>query len=51
MYSWLWRVLPGKKPIKLVQVVLVSAIVLAGLYYFAFPWLDSVLYTEPGTGI
>lgn len=51
MYSWLWRVLPGKRLGKVLQLVLLTALVLAGLYYFVFPWIDSVVYSEPTQGL
>jgi hypothetical protein len=51
MYLWLWRVLPGKRSVKLLQVALLGALALAGLYFFVFPWLDTVLYSEPSNGI
>jgi hypothetical protein len=51
MYSWLWRALPGKRAVKVLQVMVLIGLVLAGLYYFVFPWLDAVLYSEPSTGI
>jgi hypothetical protein len=51
MYSWLWRVLPGKRAVKMLQVAVLIGLVLAGLYYFVFPWLDAVLYSEPSNGI
>jgi len=51
MYSWLWRVLPGKRVLKMQQVAVLICLALAGLYYCVFPWLDAVLYSEPSNGI
>lgn len=51
MYSWLFRKLPGKRWLKFVQAGLLILIGLALLYSFVFPWLDSVLYSEPNNGL
>jgi len=38
MYSWLWRMLPGRFGSKFVTLVLVVALVVAVLWYLVFPW-------------
>jgi hypothetical protein len=51
MYSWLWQRLPGNQLTKFLIASLGVAVVLAGLYFLVFPWLDGVLYSEPTQGL
>jgi hypothetical protein len=51
MYSWLWRKLPGNLVQKVLQVILLSAVALAAMYFFVFPWLDTVIFPESETQI
>lgn len=46
MFGWIWRILPGNKAIKLLQAFILIAGALAILYFYVFPWLDSVIYLE-----
>lgn len=40
MYGWIWRHLPGTKPLRaLISAVLVF-VVLAVLFLFVFPWVE-----------
>jgi hypothetical protein len=51
MYSWLWHRLPGSRFSKFLLASFGVAVILAGLYYLIFPWLDSLLYSEPTQGL
>jgi len=52
MYVWIWRHLPGRVPLKLVQVLVLFALVAALLLFVVFPWLEPHLpisqVTVPG---
>lgn len=50
MYLWLWRKLPGKKALKLLQLLVLFGLLLAGLFWFVFPWLDQVFIAPPTLG-
>lgn len=39
MYTWIWRHLPGNLPLKLVQVLLIVAVVSTLLLFVVFPWI------------
>lgn len=43
MYSWIWEKLPGPKLVKLLIALVLFAIVVAVLFLWVFPWVDSVL--------
>lgn len=47
MYGYLWRALPGPRPVKaLLAVILFIAVVLL-LMQYVFPWLSSLMpYTD-----
>jgi hypothetical protein len=40
MYVWIWRHLPGTLALKVVQVLLLVAIVSALLLFIVFPWVE-----------
>ena len=40
MYSWIWRHLPGPRGVKLIEALLLVAVVVAVLTLVVFPWLD-----------
>jgi len=46
MYSWIWRKLPGNTLFKIIQCLVLVAAILTVFYFWFFPWLDSVLYSE-----
>ncbi|WP_283139587.1 hypothetical protein [Rhizohabitans arisaemae] len=41
MYGWLWRRLPGTPAIRTATCVLLAALTVAGLWFVAFPWLET----------
>jgi hypothetical protein len=43
MYSWIWRRLPGPKPIKAIHALLLVTLVAAFLMLVVFPWLEPQL--------
>jgi hypothetical protein len=43
MYGWIWRKLPFGLPGKLVGMLLITASVLALLWYVVFPWAEPLL--------
>ncbi|WP_181188413.1 hypothetical protein [Actinopolyspora mortivallis] len=48
MYAWIWRHLPGSVPVKVVQAVVLVAVVVAVLLFVVFPWVEPVLpFTDP----
>ncbi|MEN3360621.1 MAG: hypothetical protein V7637_4603 [Mycobacteriales bacterium] len=40
MYTWIWRKLPGSLSLKVVQVGLLIATVVALLLFVIFPWVE-----------
>jgi hypothetical protein len=40
MYVWIWRHLPGALPVKLVQALLLLAVLVALLMFVIFPWIE-----------
>ena len=40
MYTWIWRHLPGMLALKLLQVLVIVAIVSGLLLFVIFPWIE-----------
>jgi competence protein ComGC len=40
MYSWIWRHLPGPRAVRLIEALLLVAVVVAVLMFVVFPWLE-----------
>lgn len=49
MYGAIWRLLPGPAAVRVVLVLVLLALVLALLWYVAFPWVDDHVTLSPGT--
>jgi hypothetical protein len=43
MYVWIWRHLPGPLALRLLQVLLLVAAVVALLLFWVFPWIEPKL--------
>ncbi|WP_165495038.1 hypothetical protein [Actinomadura roseirufa] len=43
MYSWIWRHLPGRAPVKVAGAVLLTAAAVAFLWFVLFPAVDGLL--------
>jgi hypothetical protein len=50
MYGWIWRHLPGGTALRVVQALLLAALVSALLLFVVFPWLEPRLPGNPITG-
>lgn len=50
MYGWIWRRLPGGTALRLLQALLLVALVSALLLFVAFPWIEPRLPANPLTG-
>lgn len=51
MYVWIWRKLPGPTAVKLIEAVLLGAMVVALLLFVIFPWIEpSLPFTDPTAG-
>ena len=50
MYGWIWRRLPGGMSLRLLQALLLVALVSALLLFVVFPWLEPRLPANPLTG-
>lgn len=48
MYSALWRLLPGSRPLKIGQLVVLALIALTLLFGWVFPMVEPLL---PGSGV
>jgi hypothetical protein len=49
MYSWLWHKLPGGKLLKSLQCLTMVGLALVAFYFWLFPWLDAILFSESST--
>lgn len=50
MYGALWRILPGPVWLRILELLVLAAIVLAVLVLWVFPWVDGmVTTTQEGT--
>lgn len=43
MYVWIWRHLPGTLPLKMLQTMLLFALISAVLLFVIFPWIEPKL--------
>ncbi|GLZ07214.1 hypothetical protein Acsp03_46800 [Actinomadura sp. NBRC 104412] len=43
MYAWIWRRLPGRLPLRIIEAVLLAAAVVALLWFGLFPLLGPLL--------
>jgi len=50
MYGWIWKKLPGGKVLKAVQLLVLLALAVAGLFLFVFPLLDQLFIAPPTLG-
>jgi hypothetical protein len=50
MYLWIWRHLPGGTSLRVLQALLLVALVSAVLLFVAFPYLEPRLPSNPVTG-
>jgi len=50
IFPWLWRVLPGKTLLKVLQLVTLSVVLLLLLFGWAFPAIHSMLNPPPIVG-
>ncbi len=48
MYGWIWRHLPGPLALRLLQVVVLIAAVVALLFFVVFPWVEPMLPIDSG---
>lgn len=49
MYSALWRVLPGGRVLKILQIVILGSIIIFGLFEWVFPWIAQTFLSEQST--
>ena len=49
MYAALWRVLPGKTVSKIVQLLVIVAIVVVILFEWVFPYIAMTFFVEQST--
>jgi hypothetical protein len=40
MYAWLWRVLPGSRGARVLQLLALALALLVLLWFWIFPWLS-----------
>ena len=50
MYAWIWRHLPGTTALRLLQALLLIAVVSALLLFVVFPVIEPRLPSNPITG-
>ncbi len=47
MYAYLWRTLPGRRPVKIILLVVLLVALVLLLMEVVFPWVsDQMLYTD-----
>jgi hypothetical protein len=49
MYAALWRVLPGGKVLKLLQLTVILVVVVFVLFEWVFPWIAQTFLAEQST--
>lgn len=49
MYSALWRVLPGPRWLKVVELVVLGVLILAGCVEWLFPWIAENFIQQEST--
>lgn len=49
MYAALWRILPGPSWLRIVLLVLIALAVVAALFTWVFPWVDSIINPQRAT--
>jgi hypothetical protein len=47
IYSWIWQKLPGKKFLKTLVALAIATIIVAGLFLWAFPAIESAFIESP----
>ena len=40
MYAWVWRRLPGPASVRVLQLLVLAAAIVAALFGVVFPWVD-----------
>ncbi|GAA3595642.1 hypothetical protein GCM10022198_19360 [Klugiella xanthotipulae] len=50
MYGLIWRILPGPAWLKVVESLLIVAAIVYGLFFYAYPWVATML-PEPGSTV
>ncbi len=50
IFPWIWKMLPGNKIVKTLQLVLILTAGSALLLLVVFPWLDAQLVAPPVVG-
>ena len=50
MYGWIWQRLPGGLALRVLQALILVALVSALLLFVVFPWLEPRLPANPLTG-
>jgi hypothetical protein len=49
MYGALWRALPGPWWVRVVILLILTAAVLYGLFFYAFPWISELVNPQEVT--
>jgi hypothetical protein len=49
MYAALWRLLPGPGWVRVLLLVILAAVALYGLYFYAFPWISEIVNPQEVT--
>ncbi|VEG28736.1 hypothetical protein [Actinomyces howellii] len=44
MYGWIWRHLPGPTWLRLIESLVLVALVVLGLFEFVFPWANETFH-------
>lgn len=44
MYGWIWRHLPGPVWLRLIEALILVALVVLGLFEFVFPWANDTFH-------
>lgn len=47
MYNLLWKLLPGKRWMKIAQLVVLALLLVAFLFLVVFPYVDSTFAEDP----
>jgi hypothetical protein len=49
MYAWLWRHLPGPRPVRALLASAILLAVLTALFLWGFPWIEATFHLNEVT--
>ncbi len=47
MYALIWRILPGPTWLKVIEALVLVALIVCALFAWVYPWVDDQIETDP----